>query len=75
MTDDEELDDRDYSDTRWEDPTPRVNDEMTEREREVIDSRIDEIEDESRRHSTREVAEELGVEDIDALIDDLPDDA
>ncbi|WP_254838066.1 hypothetical protein [Natronomonas marina] len=48
------------------------DDEMTEREREVIDSRIKELEDESRRYSTREVAEDLAVEDIDALIDDLP---
>ncbi|RKS82165.1 hypothetical protein BDK61_1464 [Haloarcula quadrata] len=38
------------------------NDEMTEREAEVIDERIEEVEDESRRHSTEEVAEELGVD-------------
>lgn len=37
------------------------DEEMTPREREAIDDRIVELEDESRRYSTEEVAEDLGV--------------
>jgi len=62
MTDDDEenpekIGDRDYSDTRWDDSTPTVDDEMTEREREVIDDRIEELEDADKRYSTEEAAE------------------
>lgn len=44
--------------------------EMTECEREAIDSRIDEIEDDDRQYSTEEVAEELGI-DLDTDDDSL----
>ncbi|WP_235063439.1 DUF433 domain-containing protein [Candidatus Halobonum tyrrellensis] len=54
MPDDPDPDDTDYSDTRWG--------EMTEREAEIIDERIDEIEDVDRQYETEEVAEELGID-------------
>ena len=63
MTDDEEIDDGNYSDTRWGDSTPTVDDgEMTEREAEIIEERIDEIEDEDKHYTTEEAAEELGID-------------
>ncbi|ELZ92819.1 hypothetical protein [Haloferax volcanii] len=45
--------------------TDAGDDEMTEREAEIIDGRIEEIEDADRRYSTEEVAEELGVDPDD----------
>lgn len=54
----------DYSDERWG--------EMTEREVDVVDDRLDEIEDDAHRYSAEEVAEELGI-NLDS--DDEPDDA
>jgi len=42
--------------------TDAGDDEMTERETEAIDERIEEVEDESRRYSTEEVSEDLGVD-------------
>jgi len=61
---------------------------MSEQEQAIIDDRIEEIEDNARRHSTQDVADDLGIdlgdrvteldneealEDIDDLLDDLPD--
>lgn len=42
------------------------DDEITPREREAIDERIEAIEDESRRYSTEEVADALGI-DLDEV--------
>jgi len=61
---------------------------MSEQEQAIIDDRIEEIEDDTRHHSTEDVADDLGIdlgdrvteldneealEDIDDLLDDLPD--
>ncbi|WP_139210963.1 DUF7342 family protein [Natrinema salaciae] len=61
---------------------------MSEQEQAIIDDRIEEIEDDTRHHSTEDVADDLGIdlgdrvteldneealEDINDLLDDLPD--
>lgn len=42
--------------------TDAGDDEMTEREREVIDERIDELEDDDRRYTTEEAADALDID-------------
>lgn len=81
----------DYSDTRWSDDGEVVEESieaMSEQEQAIVDDRIEEIEDDARRHSTEDVADDLGIdlgdrvteleneqalEDIDDLLDDLSD--
>lgn len=80
----------DYSDTRWSNDGEVIAESiesMSEQEQTIIDDRIEEIEDDARRYSTEDVADELGIdlgdrvteldneealEDIDDLLDDLP---
>jgi len=49
------------------------DEEMTEREREAIDSRIDEIEDDNHHYSTEEAADHLGI-DLDTNDDRIAHD-